>query len=141
MLTFVGSLILALILVYFLLFSGVGITKALIQYDARAVAETIASTISALASFNGTSNFIFALPITNCTLNITQSSVRIKFLGTTLQVEGREIKTEKSEHEMPIVNPENVKILPNNFECDSSQQLFLFITKDSNVVSFSVGGL
>jgi len=116
---FIGSLVTAIILVYFILWGGLGIIKTLTYYSARANAELISSLISASSSFYGDFDFTYEFEPMNCSLEIKENEVNVTIPSSTVFVERTQIVIKKtSEFILPITKPDYITINEFSTECD-----------------------
>ncbi len=112
MIFFIGSLIMAIVLVYFLLWGGLGIVKAMTYYNSRANVELLSSLLSASSSFNGNFSFDYDFPPrTNCTLSITGDLVNMTIPSGAVFVNNTEILIKKeTSFVMTITKPDYMQI-------------------------------
>jgi hypothetical protein len=139
LLFFIASVALALVMVYLLLFSGVGIIMTLTHYDTKSNVETLTSLISSSSSFSGNFQTIYALPAGNCKVEITSTSLKMTIPAGKLNIGGKEIEISKdSETEMSIIKPNYVEITPFIVSCNANLKQTIVISKVGNNVEFSI---
>jgi len=134
-LLFIGSVTLAVILVYLMLYGGLGMAKSLVYYDARVQTEAIGGLISAVASHSGDFRVIYNLPTRDCELDISEDKVKITFSEKALKETGKVIKMAKSESELYIIKPNYVKLKSAKILCDENQKKSIAIQKIGNDMS------
>jgi len=133
-LLFIGSVTLATILVYLMLYGGLGIAKSLVYYDARVQAEAVSGLISAAASHSGDFRIVYTLPTRDCVLEITGDRVKISFSEKALQETGKIIKMAKSESEIFVIKPNYVTLKPSKISCDVNAKKTIAIQKFGNEI-------
>ena len=146
-LLFVGGAILAMVLIYVMIFGGLGIAKSLLYYDARTIVESLASDTSAVASHNGDfkHELIYkgSLPSGICDLNIVGNKISMKIPEQVLpKLSAQEIATKKiqikeSEAQMDIPVPNYVQIKSFTAKCESGISKSIVIHKEGNQIWFS----
>lgn len=135
---FIGSLMTAIVLVYVLLWGGLGIVKAMTYYNARANVELLSSLLSASSSFNGNFSFDYNFPPrTNCTLSITEDSVNMTIPSGAVFVSNTEIrvKTETS-FLMKVTKPDYTQISKFDTTCDPETSKSLYSDKLDDGINF-----
>jgi len=131
-LLFMGSVTLAVILIYMMIYGGLGMAKSLVYYDARVQAEAISGLISAVASHTGDFRIVYNLPDRDCELEINENTVKVKFSEKALKDTGKIIKMAQSENEIYIIKPNYVKITPSKILCDGNIKKSIVIQKFGN---------
>jgi len=144
-LLFVSGAILAIVVVYVMIFGGLGVAKSLLYYEARTVVETLASTTSAVASHHGDfrTGIIYkgSLPSGVCDLKVENNKVTMKIpeqlISTTpTDVKIRQVKIKASEATMEISVPKYIQIKPFTAQCEKGVARSILIQKQGNSVWF-----
>jgi hypothetical protein len=142
-LIFLGSVVLSLVLVYLLLFGGLGIIRSMGHYDARLNSETISSLYSSSSSFQGSFRTIYSLPEGKCTLTITENSIKMKIPSGSVIVGGQDVaKGEKTvvevkkttEIEKQIIKPDDISVKSFSTQCSEQEKVQLVIQKEGNEI-------
>ncbi|MEM5800694.1 MAG: hypothetical protein QXD54_03895 [Candidatus Aenigmatarchaeota archaeon] len=139
---FIGGIIVALVLIYVILYGGVGIATSMGFYDARANAQRLSSLISASSSFYGNFSFEFRVKgLSKCTVNISEEKVKFKVPGG-VKIEPEEgegpemIIKETSEITFVIVKPNYINVEKFDKYC-TEQGLFISSRKEGDKIWLS----
>ncbi|MFH0710998.1 MAG: hypothetical protein V1944_00300 [Candidatus Aenigmatarchaeota archaeon] len=144
-LLFVSGAILALVLIYVMIYGGLGIAKSLLYYEARTVVETLASSTSAVASYHGDfkTGIIYkgSLPSGVCDLKIENNMITMKIPEqlvptTPTDVKINEVKIKASESQMEIPAPDYIQIKSFAAKCEKGISKSILIQKQGNLIWF-----
>ncbi|MBS3054875.1 MAG: hypothetical protein J4452_00075 [Candidatus Aenigmarchaeota archaeon] len=144
-LLFVSGAILALVIIYVMIYGGLGVAKSLLYYEARTVVETLASTTSAVASHHGEflTGIIYrgSLPSGICDLKVEGNKVTMKIPEQLIptsptDVKIKEAKIQASESTMEIPVPNYIQIKPFTAKCEKGISRSILIQKQGNEVWF-----
>lgn len=133
-----GGPVLALILLYIMLYGVGGTVKSLVYYDARANLEILTGLISAMSSHSGSFRITYTLPPRECTIEVTENKVKVKFpavtarLGTGMPLGAG--KLPQSEGELFIIKPDYVKVKPFSTSCIANAKKTILIYKEGNEI-------
>jgi hypothetical protein len=137
-LMFIGGIIVALVLVYVILYGGIGIATSAGFYDAKANAQRLSSLISVASSFSGNFSFSMAVPyLPKCTVNISNEEVKFKVPGG-VKIEGQGpemVIKETSEITYQIVKPIYINVEKFDTEC-TDQGLLIYSIKEGDKIWF-----
>ena len=135
---FIGGLILAILLVYAVLWGGIGIAKSWSFYDTKAQAQRLSSLISAASSFSG--NFYFHYHVsylTKCTVNISQDEVKVTIpSGAKIeQAGGKYVIKKTTSTTYPIIKPDYIIVKKLDKECNENG-ISIYSEKIGDEISF-----
>ena len=139
MLLFLGSLILAVGLMFSLLYLGVSILTRSEIYDAKMMSEMLTGAISALSSTSLNGTIVFKLPAGNCTVNITEDKTNVTIPAGILVLEEKTAEVVKEQSS--ILNnkrPDYIKINSIETECDLRRPKLFAIHKEGDEIKFEV---
>ena len=136
----IGALIVSLVLIYLILWGGLGIILTLTFYDARANVEYLTGLISAASSFYGNFSFQYAFPPgISCELEIKEDKVNMTVPSGTYLIGSSEIIfKKKTELKLPITKPKDLKVEDFYEKCDPNFQKILIAVKEGDEMRFGV---
>jgi hypothetical protein len=143
-LLFVSGAILAIVLIYAMIFGGLGVAKSLLYYDARTIVEMLASETSAVASHQGDFNramiYRGSLPSGVCDFKVEDNKISMKIpeqLVSPLGVRYAEVKVKTTEAQMEIPVPKYIEIKPFTATCEKGVSRTIIIQKQGNLIWFN----
>jgi hypothetical protein len=140
MLLFLGSMIMAVGLMFSLLYVGVGLLTKSEIYDAKMMSEMLSGAISVLSSTSLNGTVIFRIPVGLCVINITEDKTKVTIPTGNLFIQKKTAKVVREQtSELSNIRPDYIKIHPINTECSKKQVKIFVIQKIENDISFDVG--
>lgn len=140
MLLFLGSMIMAVGLMFSLLYVGVGLLTKSEIYDAKMMSEMLSGAISVLSSTSLNGTVIFRIPAGLCTINITEDKTKVTIPTGNLFIQEKTAEVVREQtSELSNIRPDYIKIHPINTECEQRKVKIFVIQKIENDISFDVG--
>ena len=140
MLLFLGSMIMALGLMFALLYLGVGMLTGSEIYDAKMMSEMLSGAISALSSTSLNGTIVFRLPAGVCIINITEEKTKVTIPTGMLVLEEKSAEVVREQTaELNNIRPDYIKINSFNTECGKNKVKILVINKVQNDIIFEAG--
>lgn len=144
-LLFISGALLALVIIYVMIYGGLGVAKSLLYYEARTIVETLSSSVSAVASHQGDfkTGIIYkgSLPSGVCDLKIQGNTVSMNIPEQIIPsapagVQVNKVKIQASQATMEIPVPNYIKIQPFTATCEKGVAKSILIQKQGNKIWF-----